>query len=448
MGNPLATDPEVPSKTQATRKGGKFKVSKDPLVPGTAAVAEPSPGGQSPGRAVQGDPGNVVPMKGEGPAAEVRTEHASGPKPSQPVVQPVPQVQDEKFGALPETYHHDSLFLTARDPRWLFSYWDLNWSRVAAHEMRDGRQAYYLRVARLSGEVETLVEIHPGARNWYVPVRDGGTVYTAELGYFDRRGSWRGLVRSGEAKTPADILSPEGTKEAFASIPQGLTFERLQELVRQHMDEGETLLEAIARISGEGRIQMSSGTVPTWSTEQKRLLAMLLGESLINVVGLGSEEIDRLLRKALQERLHSEAASGLSARLAAAFGPSGSSLFSPMGASWSAQPFGARERSFFMHLNAEVIFYGGTQPDATVRVNGQEIKLQPDGSFRYHFTLPDGDFEIPIVAVSADGQEERSGTLSFQRQTRRVGAVGATAQPADLEPLIGRLEPLMGRRQA
>ena len=182
MGNPLATDPEVPSKIQATRKGGKFKVSKDPLVPGTAAVAEPSPGGQSPGRAVQGDPGNVVPMKGEGPAAEVRTEHASGPKPSQPVVQPVPQVQDEKFGALPETYHHDSLFLTARDPRWLFSYWDLNWSRVAAHEMRDGRQAYYLRVARLSGEVETLVEIHPGARNWYVPVRDGGTVYTAELG--------------------------------------------------------------------------------------------------------------------------------------------------------------------------------------------------------------------------------------------------------------------------
>ena len=91
-----------------------------------------------------------------------------------------------------------------------------------------------------------------------------------------------------------------------------------------------------------------------------------------------------------------------------------------------------------MHLNAEVIVYGGTSPDASVKVNGQPIALQPDGTFRFQFTLPDGDFEIPISARSADGQEERSGTLTFRRQTRRVGAVGATTQPAHLEPLIGR----------
>lgn len=424
MGNPLATDPDVLPKTQATRKGGKFKVSKEPLVEGVLMETAPS--------AVKYNaPVQVVADKKEAGVPAVQPVHA-------PSFQAQSPVQVEDFGPLPETYHQDALFLTARDPRWLFSYWDLNWSRVSAQEMRDGRHAYYLRVSRPSGEVETLVEIHPGARNWYVPVREGGATYSAELGYFDRRGFWQGLVRSGLAKTPADALAPENEGDPFASVPQGLTFEKLQELVRQHMGEGETLLEAIARISGEGRIQVRSGSVPTWTDEQRRLLAMLLGESLINVVGLGSEEIDRLLRKALQEKLHSEAASGLSARLAAAFGPSSSSLFSPFGASWSAQPFGVRERGFFMHLNAEVIFYGGTQPDATVRINGEVIKLQPDGSFRYHFTLPDGDFEVPIVAVSADGQEERSGTLSFQRQTRRVGAVGATAQPAHLEPLMGR----------
>ena len=48
-----------------------------------------------------------------------------------------------------------------------------------------------------------------------------------------------------------------------------------------------------------------------------------------------------------------------------------------------------------MHVNAEIIFYGGTHPDATVTVNGQRIALQADGTFRYHFTLPDGDFNIP-----------------------------------------------------
>ncbi len=423
MGNPLATDPDVLPKTQATRKGGKFKVAQEPLVTATPSVVDHNP--------AQGVQHKVL----------VDTDHG---KAKGGVTAPVTRLDppsvlvEEKFGVLPDTYHQNTLFLTARDPRWLFSYWDLNWEQVSAQEMRDGRRAYYLRVTRRSGEVETLVEIHPGARNWYVPVRDGATAYCAELGYFNRRGGWCSLVRSGEASTPADGLAEEAKEEVFASIPNSLSFEKLQELVHSHMEQGETLLEAIARITGEGSIQLHAGSAPHWTHEQKRLLAMLLGESLIDVVGLGSEEIDRLLRKSLQQRLHSEASSGLSARLAAAFGPSGSSLFSPLGASWSAQPFGARERGFFLHLNAEVIFYGGTHPDASVRVNGQEIALQPDGTFRYHFTLPDGDFEIPVVAVSPDGVEERAGILSFQRQTRHVGAVGATGQPAHLEPLLGR----------
>ena len=350
--------------------------------------------------------------------------------------------QEENFGPLPATYHQDTLFLTARDPRWLFSYWDFDWNRVPATQMRDGRRSYFLRVMRHGGQVETLVEINPSARNWYVPVSQADTVYTSELGYFDKMGYWQGIVRSGEAHTPSDALAPESHTEHFATVPQKLTFAKLQELVQQHMEDGETLLEAIARITGDGHLQMRTGTVPIWSEEQKRLLAMLLGESVVDVIGLGSDEIDRLLRKALQQKLHSEAASGLSGRLGAGFGPSSfnlSSLTSPMGASWSAQPFGvARERGFFMHLNAEVIFYGGTEPDATVTVDGKPIELQPDGTFRFHFTLPDGDFEIPVCAKSADGHEERSGTLSFRRQTRRVGAVGSTAQPQHLEPLIGR----------
>jgi len=349
--------------------------------------------------------------------------------------------QEENFGPLPATYHHDTLFLTARDPRWLFSYWDFDWDRIPAEQMREGRRSYFLRVMRNGGQVETLVEINPGARNWYIPVTQADTAYNCELGYFDRMGYWQGIVRSGEAHTPADTLAPESVHhESFATVPQRLTFARLQELVQQHMEDGESLLESIARITGDGHIQLRAGAVPVWSEDQKRLLAMLLGDSLIDVMALGSDEIDRLLRKALQQKLHSEAASGLSGRLGSGFGPSSinlSSLTSPMGASWSA-PIPARGRNFFMHLNAEVIFYGGTAPDASVTVNGQAIQLQPDGSFRFHFTLPDGDFEIPVVARSADGVEERSGTLSFRRDTQRVGEVGSTEQPKHLEPLIGR----------
>ena len=101
-----------------------------------------------------------------------------------------------------------------------------------------------------------------------------------------------------------------------------------------------------------------------------------------------------------------------------------SSLFSGIGASWSGQPFGQPEREFFMHVNAEVIFYGGTDPQAKVTIAGRPVQLQPDGTFRYHFKFPDNDFEIPIVAVSPDGVETRSAVLSLRRDTSSVWRCG------------------------
>jgi hypothetical protein len=115
-----------------------------------------------------------------------------------------------------------------------------------------------------------------------------------------------------------------------------------------------------------------------------------------------------------------------------------SSLFSGIGASWSGQPFGLPEREFFMHVNAEVIFYGGTDPLAKVTIAGRPVQLQPDGTFRYHFKFPDNDFEIPIVAVSPDGVETRSAVLTLRRDTSRYGEVGATAQPEHLGTPMGQ----------
>jgi hypothetical protein len=129
------------------------------------------------------------------------------------------------------------------------------------------------------------------------------------------------------------------------------------------------------------------------------------------------------------------------------FGPSSwneliseSSLFSAVGASWGGESFGLTQREFFMHVNAEVIFYGGTHPEAKVTVAGQPIQLQPDGTFSYHFIFPDRDFEIPIVAVSPDGKETRSAVLFFRRETARQGDVGHTAQPPYLAEPMGATE--------
>ena len=108
-------------------------------------------------------------------------------------------------------------------------------------------------------------------------------------------------------------------------------------------------------------------------------------------------------------------------------------------ASWSGasewvSSFGV-PRSFFMHVNAEVIFYGGTDPRAKVTMDGKPITLNPDGTFRYHFIFPDGVYEIPVVAVSPDGVESRSAVLRFERGTKKSGKVDDTSQPPLTPPM-------------
>ncbi len=395
-------DLEPTAAAEQTAKPGAFQVSQEPVTD-----AEPS--------------------------ADVhKSEIAAEPAP------PGELPAYEDLGELPATYQQDTLFLTARDPRWLFSYWDFDWAQYRPAMMRGGVMQFFLRLTTAEGVDESLHEIKPEARNWYIPVAQPGTAYVAEIGFFETSGAWHAVVQSGPATTPPDGLAEEAPAE-FATVPADLSYERLLGMVREKMEAGESLVAALARIAGEGRLEFHAGRAPTWTEDQKRLLAALLGETLIDRVGLGSAEIDQLLRKALAEKLSSETASGLSGRYAEALAPGPTSLFSGIGASWSAQPFSVkRERGFFMHVNAEIIFYGGTHPDATVWIDGKEICLSPDGTFRYHFTLPDGDFGIPIIARSPDGVEERSATLSFVRGTARTGDVGSTGQPAELSPLIGK----------
>jgi uncharacterized protein len=155
--------------------------------------------------------------------------------------------------------------------------------------------------------------------------------------------------------------------------------------------------------------------------------ALGLSSAELGALGLSSAELS-------SAALSSAAWSGLEFPLSSwSELASESSLWSGFASSWS----GPVERGFFMHVNAEVIFYGGTDPRAKVTVAGQPIQLQPDGTFRYHFKFPDNDFEIPIVAVSPDGQETRSAVLYFRRDTTRQGDVGTTGQPAHLDNLIG-----------
>jgi len=91
-------------------------------------------------------------------------------------------------------------------------------------------------------------------------------------------------------------------------------------------------------------------------------------------------------------------------------------------------------RGFWFKINAELIVYGSTEPDAKVSIGGRPIKLRPDGTFSYHFALPDGQYELPVVAVSADETDARAAQLKFSRETDSFGEVTLHPQDDTLRP--------------
>lgn len=453
---------EKPGKGAApkTERTGAFQVSKQPLIGST--TDEPA-----------------VEME----AAAHKFEIAGEQPPAQPASAPEQQEKPafEELGELPQSYGATTLYLIARDPKWLFSYWDVDWSAFPQTAMRDQERRFFLRLLDEDGREAFSTEINPDAKNWYLPVSKAGATYFAELGFFGPAGEWQSIARSDAASVPAETLAEE-SHATFATVPFHLTFQRLLEMVRNTMRNGETLMSALARVQGEGRrLAFGAGTAPGWTDEQRQVLAALFGNEVVERIGMGSGEIDQLLRQELLQKLSTESASELMAKglLAAgesslfsgilggagaalgAAGAFGSGMFSTAmlgglgawgsevtswltgltetGSSWSAQPFSQESgREFFMHVNAEVIFYGGTHPDAKVTIDGKPLQLNPDGTFRFHFKFPDANYEIPIVAVSPDGVEQRSATLRFERATSREGDVGHTAQPAELATPMGQ----------
>lgn len=81
---------------------------------------------------------------------------------------------------------------------------------------------------------------------------------------------------------------------------------------------------------------------------------------------------------------------------------------------------GAKLRKFYFQLDAELIVYGATESNARVTLQGEPVKLRPDGTFTMRFSLPDSRQIIPATAASADGVEERTIVLAVERNTKQL----------------------------
>ena len=78
------------------------------------------------------------------------------------------------------------------------------------------------------------------------------------------------------------------------------------------------------------------------------------------------------------------------------------------------------KRPFHFEVDAELLVFGSTEPDAHVTLQGEPVKLRPDGTFTVRFSLPNSRQVIPAVSCSRDGFEQRTVVLAIERNTKTM----------------------------
>jgi hypothetical protein len=273
--------------------------------------------------------------------------------------------------AAPVTTH---VVFLPRDPQWAYCFWAIS-DADREKARQSGATSLCLRVADVTGLAgdqshphalqELVVDNH--ASEWFLPVPVDGRDYRVELGYRLRNGGWYSLAFSAVAQVPA--LEPS-QRVADAFVPFSL--DQPQQFSMPEAGSG-------------GGVQH----------EQVYQIATAAG---LRSRRVGSEVLHEL--EAGQQGLLNDSGAGV---WASGRSESGSGL--------------VRQRSFWLVADAELIVYGATDPSASLFIGDQQVALSADGTFRVHVPFRDGQQLYPIRAVAADGEQERSIRLEFERRT-------------------------------
>ena len=355
---------------------------------------------------------------------------------------------DEGLADLPNGYGESRVVLMPRDPEWAYTYWDIPNDRKQELRRQGGQQLalriYDVTDVNLDIQSPHSIQEYPCdelAREWYVPIPVSDRDYAIDIGYRCADGRWLVLARSAEVRVPP-VYPSDWIEDQFITLDweeelQGKTFAELvppaKKMAQAANGFGFSTENAIyekifgmaesaesLRVAGSifGSMQHVAGSVQQVGIHEQALSSYVFPSG----VGMwAAPTMSGLTASGVGMSGLTASGVGMSGLTMSGVGMSGLTMsgFGMSGVGMSGVGFAApmRPRQFWLVADAELIVYGATEPDATVYVGGQPIKLNADGTFRFQMSFQDGLIDYPIFAVAADGEQNRAIHLKFNRET-------------------------------
>ncbi len=304
---------------------------------------------------------------------------------------------DQDLGELPGGYGESRIVLLPRDPQWAYCYWDIP-NEHKEELRRQGGQQLALRIydvtdINIDSQSPHSVQEYlcdEMAREWYLPIPVSDRDYVADIGYRCADGRWLVLARSAPVHIPP-VYPSDWIEDVFITV-------NWEEDLR-----GKTFYELVPPTKKQ------AATVGTEENIYNKVFGMTQSTEAMRIAGSLFGSMQQVPEQAVSSYVFPSGVGMWAVPNVSGLNMSG------VGFSASAPP--ARPRKFWLIADAELIVYGATEPDATVTIGDREIKLNPDGTFRFQMSFQDGVIDYPIKAVAADGEQTRSIHMNFERQT-------------------------------
>lgn len=331
------------------------------------------------------------------------------------------------------------VWLDARDPFSLFAQWDADERTLQALWAGRPGESLRLRVYAQTHDGALMADqvIAPAVHQRLVPVLYSNTPYWAELGWVGADGVWKSLAVSEPMSTPPDSHSQDWSRQRGRFVP-GTAARRLVPTAEDFPPPRPTPARR-KEADRERRAEIRPVAEPEEleETANAEQLTALVWEPTPVVVSAGnSATVNQWVAHVVTTaRVVSPGVPPVPSSPEYALLPEAPTEVEQPSAS-PAIPPAPSPSDFWFKINAELILYGSTEPDATVTIAGRPVKLRDDGSFTFRFSLPDGEFALPAQAVKADGSDQRGASLNFRRTTCWSGEVGAHPQDPQLLPPV------------